>query len=136
MVSDMTDRNRNGIDSSIGGSNGRYILDANGNPIAAPDVPTWAKWFETAQRQVALTKVEPGVVEVSTVFLGLDHGFGSGPPVLWETMIFGGSHDGYRNRYGSRAAAVEGHKLAVEIAEGKRQPEDGDESDGTTVEDA
>ena len=29
-----------------------------------------------------------GPVEVSTIFLGMDHSFGSGDPVLWETMIF------------------------------------------------
>jgi hypothetical protein len=39
------------------------------------------------------------VVEVSTVFLGLDHGFsGDGPPILFETMAFWlgpGGPDGY-----------------------------------------
>jgi hypothetical protein len=29
-----------------------------------------------------------GVVVVSTVFLGLDHSFGEGPPLLFETMVF------------------------------------------------
>lgn len=28
--------------------------------------------------------------EVSTVWLGLDHSFGHGPPVVFETLIFGG----------------------------------------------
>jgi hypothetical protein len=31
-----------------------------------------------------------GFVWVSTVFLCIDHGFGDGPPVLFETMAFGG----------------------------------------------
>lgn len=29
-------------------------------------------------------------VRISTVFLGLDHNWGSGRPLLFETMIFGG----------------------------------------------
>jgi hypothetical protein len=27
-------------------------------------------------------------VRVSTVFIGIDHGFGRGPPLLFETMLF------------------------------------------------
>lgn len=55
-------------------------------------------------------------VRVSTVFLGLDHSFGAGPPVLWETMIFGGDHDEYQERYTSYEDAVEGHARACAIA--------------------
>jgi hypothetical protein len=43
------------------------------------------------------------------VFLGLDHNFGQGPPVLWETLVFGTSMDGEMRRYTSREAAVAGH---------------------------
>lgn len=55
----------------------------------------------------------PGGVLVSTVFLGLDHSFGSGPPILFETMIFGGPHDGYQERYSSWDEAEKGHKKAL-----------------------
>lgn len=54
-------------------------------------------------------------VWVSTVFLGLDCGY-SGPPVLWETMLFNGSGhdcDGRCWRYRSRRAALSGHHLIV-----------------------
>lgn len=69
-------------------SPGRYILDANWRPVPEPNLLKWAKWLETANRQVALDKIGGG--EISTVFLGLDHNWPSGPPVLWETMVFGG----------------------------------------------
>jgi len=37
--------------------------------------------------------------------------------VLWETMIFGGPNDQeYQERYTSYEDAVEGHKVAVQIA--------------------
>lgn len=63
-----------------------------------------------------------GEFYVSTVFLRLDHGFGSGP--LWfETMVFakpkGGQLMGDEQlqwRYGTYDAAEAGHARAVELA--------------------
>lgn len=97
-----------------------YILDDNGEPIRCGDVITWGRWFETnsKKRVIARTNVTPKVM-VSTVFLGLDHGWGAKPPVLWETMIFGGANDEYCARYSSRADAIEGHKKAVKMAKGE-----------------
>ena len=96
---------------------GKYILDAEGEPKEVYDLIAWAKWFETAgsQRQFASTQVSEDV-RVSTVFLGLDHAFGSSPPILWETMIFGGEHDGYEDRYSTKTEAEAGHAKAVELA--------------------
>ena len=38
-------------------------------------------------------------IDVSTVFLALDHSFGrAGPPLLFETMVFGGKLDGEQER--------------------------------------
>ena len=57
-------------------------------------------------------------VRVSTVWLGLDHRFGAGPPVIFETMVFG-EVDGHdmsdmmQERYCTEAAALEGHAMAV-----------------------
>src|SRR5262245_48259145 len=98
-----------------------YILDANGEPQAVDDVMVWAEWFETARRHVAETFVPEDVprLHVSTVFLGLDHQYGDGPPILWETMIFAGEEDpeiAHSERYTSREAAVKGHLRAVAIA--------------------
>jgi len=73
-------------------------------------------------RRVALDKdVAPGA-EVSTVFLGLDHAFGDGPPVLFETMVFGGPLDGEQDRYCTWDEAVAGH--AAMLARGE-PPRDG-----------
>jgi len=91
-----------------------YILDANGDPVEVDDFLTWGRWFETAHRVIASDKDESvgaDGVHVSTVFLGLDHNFDAvGPPVLWETMVFGGPLHGEQDRYASRAAALEGHQ--------------------------
>lgn len=80
------------------------------------DLMTWARWFENGkQRIVAKTKV--GDVSVSTVFLGIDHSFDGGRPLLFETMIFGGEHDQYQDRYSTYEEAEEGHKKAVALVE-------------------
>lgn len=66
-------------------------------------------------RRVALdrTSVRGQPVEVSTVFLVLDHGYSPGPPVLWETLIFGGPDNGYAERYTSEDSARAGHELIL-----------------------
>jgi len=54
---------------------------------------------------------------VSTVFLGLDHNFsGYGPPILFETMIFGGPYNTYQERYRTWDEAERGHARAVKKA--------------------
>jgi len=50
---------------------------------------------------------------VSTVWLGLNHAFGEGPPLIFETMIFGGPLDEYQERYSTEEEARVGHEFAV-----------------------
>jgi hypothetical protein len=90
---------------------GRYY-DPDGNPI---DMHTWADMFEHADRQVARTEINEST-SVSTVYLGLDHQYGDGPPLIYETMIFGGEHDEWCWRYPNRDAALAGHDQAVALA--------------------
>ena len=95
-----------------------YILQ-DGQPVPCEDILEWGRWLETAERQVAHTVISADC-DVSTVFLGLNHNFyGDGPPpILWETMIFGGEHDQYQERYASEEEARTGHARAVLIAQG------------------
>lgn len=94
---------------------GRYIL-VDGVPVIEPDLKKWALWMDAGNRILCQTSWETPKekILVSTVFLGIDHGFH--PPVLWETMIFGGKHDEYQVRYSSLADAKEGHSRAVALA--------------------
>ena len=73
-------------------SEGLYILQGK-KPVLCSDLMEWARCIENGdgQRQVAKTS-EPGV-DVSTVFLGIDHSYNSDRPLLFETMVFGGVHD-------------------------------------------
>ena len=53
---------------------------------------------------------------VSTVWLGLDHNYYGGPPLIFETMVFHGysCDDIYMDRYTTWEQAVEGHKKAIQ----------------------
>lgn len=90
-----------------------YILDGD-KPVKV-GLRQWAKWFESAdfRRIVKQTScVVPGEDEafVSTVFLGIDHNFfGDGPPLVFETMVFGGKHDQAQERYSTWNEAEAGH---------------------------
>ena len=93
----------------------KYILDGR-NPIPCADFMMRARWFETSDRLVA--KTDFGDVQVSTVFVGLDRSFGDGPPLLFETMIFGGpfDRDKYQERCSTWEEAEAQHAKAVEFA--------------------
>ncbi len=68
-------------------------------------------------RRVALTPID-GDCEVSTVFLSTDAAF-IGPPLVFETMIFGGAHDLEQDRYGTWEEAEAGHAAMVARAMGE-----------------
>jgi hypothetical protein len=58
----------------------KYILE--GRTPVMTDTRSFSIWFETADRKVAHTEIDPAVT-ISTVFLGADHNFGEGPPLLF-----------------------------------------------------
>jgi hypothetical protein len=55
--------------------------------------------------------------DVSTVWLGLDHNWSDGPPLIFETMVFGEGCDLDLEcwRYSTLAAAEEGHAEVVTV---------------------
>lgn len=64
-------------------------------------------------RRVGLTRV--GKCEVSTVFLGLDHNWcRSGPPILFETMIFGDQEREEQRRCSTWEQAEKQHREVVD----------------------
>jgi len=104
-----------------------YILDNNHKPVSA-DVVTAGRWMDNnPNRKIVKQEDVSDDVQVSTVFLGLDHCFHwekDKTPVLWETMIFGGEQDQYQERYTSYEDALKGHKVAVQIAINSLKTED------------
>lgn len=65
-------------------------------------------------RHVRLTKI--GCLTVSTVFLVLNHALGDGPPIVFETMIFGDGSDDYQTRCATWDQAEAMHSKAVAYA--------------------
>lgn len=88
-----------------------YILRGH-EVIPIDDFMLFAMWFEEADRKVAFDRI--GHYEVSTVFLGFDHGFGRGPPVLFETMIFINDKGDMCERYCTWDEAAAGHARICE----------------------
>lgn len=87
----------------------RYY-DRNGNEMTAHE---WQQAFEkTDARRIERTDLKDGVY-VSTVWLGLDHSWDDGPPLIFETMVFEGKHDGDCYRYSTENAAKIGHAKVV-----------------------
>jgi hypothetical protein len=85
-------------------------FDRDGQPM------TFEAWIEayhpqnfTRCRRIA-QDTTPGGHIVSTVWLGLDHSFGEGPPLIFETMVQLVSGDWVdQQRYSTEAEARSGH---------------------------
>jgi hypothetical protein len=105
----------------------RYYTLVNRAPVV---IDTPVRWAEEVARRMMMQKnyrVDPwrvaetivGDARVSTVFLGLDHRFGGeGPPVLFETMIFGGRLDEFQDRCCTWDEAEKMHAEAVRLVRG------------------
>lgn len=93
--------------------------DRQGQPI---DVQTANRLLgDVTYRRIAKTNIksasDPAIDwDVSTVWLGVDHSFSDGPPIIFETMVFGsGDGDQYMQRYATEEAARAGHAETVAI---------------------
>jgi hypothetical protein len=92
-----------------------YILN-DADEAVPVDRLTWEQWFTSdGQWNLAFTKCPGG--EVSTVFLGVDHSCVSGPPLIFGTMVFGGNHANYCERYATKAEAMAGHARIVQMVQ-------------------
>lgn len=91
-------------------------FDRDGNPM--PDdwwdkkkhgERTYSRWV--TEKRVARTEV--GEFVVSTVWLGLDHDYLTGRPVIFETMVFGEPWNNEMARYSTEEEAMIGHLLTL-----------------------
>ena len=92
-----------------------YILNDAGEPIEAGNLAVWLQWMASADRTIAVDHIGPAMV--STVFLGHNHQFEDGPPILFETLVFVPDQDGELHavdnsmrRYETREQALAGHE--------------------------
>jgi len=89
-----------------------YILNGH-EVVPVEDLMVWAEWFSNAGEDRIVKKQKVGQYEVSTVFLGLDHSFGDGPPLLFETMVFGDIDEEYQTLCSTWEEAEAQHERAV-----------------------
>ena len=81
-------------------------------------VHEWARSYEHKDmRRVGMYK--DGDLMVSTVFLGLDHSFGSGPPMIFETLVRRGKGEDDMVRYSTWKQARAGHHAMVRKLKGE-----------------
>jgi hypothetical protein len=97
---------------------GGYAVLENKQVRRVTSIYEWGKFMEVrSNRTVAKTTI--GDVKISTVFLGIDHGYG-GNPLWFETMVFGGPLDEEMERYETWGEAAVGHeKMVARVRAGK-----------------
>ena len=94
-----------------------YILNDDHTISEVEDVIEWAGLFENGNRQIYDDTI--GDVRISTVFLGLNHGYDPDqPPILFETMIFGGDRDQEMCRCSTYEQCESMHKTACGAVRG------------------
>jgi len=88
-----------------------YTLLDDHSVVPCDDLTKWAQGFETTLRNIKQEYV--GTIYISTVFLGLNHNYSeNGPPLVFETMVFGGKYDQVQYRTSTYAEALRAHILA------------------------
>lgn len=107
-----------------------HYMDRSGNAISMRD---WVRLRHHLPNYIHIRTEDVGPYFVSTVWLGLNHSFGFGPPMIYETMVFAReiSHheetetpwgtlpafdyhkDFDQRRYSTEEQAVAGHEAVV-----------------------
>jgi hypothetical protein len=85
--------------------------DKQGKPLTRDEYHALLEDIGREYKRVALTKI--GDIEISTVWLGLDHQYGDGAPLIFETMQFGGDSNFDCERWSTIDEAVAGHQAWV-----------------------
>ena len=105
------------IFSEVRGPGGYF--DRSGNAISFRDWARLSAWDEKDNNnQYRIVKQEEvGDYWISTVWLGLDHGFGRSKPLIFETMVFNNVTDESDldcRRWSTEEQALAGHEAMVD----------------------
>jgi hypothetical protein len=104
-------------------------FDDDGKPITETLIWFEKKFSDPKYKTVEKTKVGDDY-EVSTVWLGINHNFGDGLPLIFETMIFTRDEYEYDNwcwRYTTEAEAKKAHAAIVKALKEHREPKWGEQ---------
>jgi hypothetical protein len=87
------------------------LFDRAGEPVS---MRTWAR-LDAHTPYVRIAEDTVGPYWVSTVWIGIDHSFGFGPPLIFETMVFRGDETDLDCwRYSTETEALAGHARMVD----------------------
>lgn len=108
---------------------GDFFYDREGKPISLQE---WGR-LHIDETYVRVTDTDLGPYWVSTVWMGTNFGFGEGPPIIFETMVFTTSardegHAGPEfdtRRYATEAEALAGHEEMCLLIRATMQEEPG-----------
>lgn len=93
--------------------------------IRTDDITECGASFDDGKARTVARDDDISGVCVSTVFMGIDHSFGDGPPLIFETMVFRGPLDEHQWRYSTWGEAEAGHARVVAAVKGGYDPDDG-----------
>lgn len=92
-----------------------YYIDDSDGTIRKLELEEYVLLHQDMDVKI-VAKDTVGNSRVSTVWLGLDHSWEAGPPLIYETMIFandGNMHDYFCERYPTRGRALQRHTEIV-----------------------
>jgi hypothetical protein len=86
-----------------------FVMEDDHSIRPVGSMEEWCQWYEKAH--CSIDWAGNAELYVSTIFLGLNRNwFGEGPPILFETMVFGGEYNELTFRYSTYDEAIAGHK--------------------------
>lgn len=91
-----------------------YKRDGTPYPEGDEGLFEWGRDLGDPKKKIVKQEELPNGKFVSTVWLGLDHQFGDGPPLIFETMVFSPDrNDEDMERYTTEEEALKGHEEMV-----------------------
>lgn len=97
-----------------------YRMDGTPYPEGLEGLMQWGEDIQkTKKRTIGRTPLPWGGL-ISTVWLGIDHSFRGGPPLIFESMLFDEKgHSGPMRRYTTLGEAKRGHEQMVKVYQTK-----------------
>jgi len=94
----------------------KYKRDGTPYPEGDVGLFQWCEDLENESYRVIKQEHLDNGYWVSTVWLGLNHQYGDGPPLIFETMVINpsGEWESFQRRYSTEADAIIGHLETVD----------------------
>ena len=97
--------------------NNKFRRDGTPYPDGQEGLMEWSKDMEDPNKKIVEQTELPNGKCISTVWLGLNHRFEEGKPLIFETMVFpkkGDYGELDTKRYSTEIEAIKGHREMVE----------------------